>query len=410
VTVGADGVVSVGTSATNTKKDLALAKVGVLQLALGAGADVLSAGAAPLPIAVYGGADNDVLATGSANDILDGGDGDDTLKGGAGDDWLDGGGGDDTLDGQGGCDGCFGGLGADTNLDDEATARIEQVEFNFAKGREACESSGFGGPATGDYTPPPNGGGTGGGTTQSAAGALTTKAFDGVEVEFSYIPSGTFKMGSPESDADADFSEKTQHNVTISKAFLMARTEVTQELWQAVMGSHPSRITVDNKRPVDTVSWNDAQAFLLQLNRREGVAWKYRLPTEAEWEYAARAGTTTVRYGTLDDIAWYSGNSNNETHAVKGKTANAWNLYDMVGNVWEWTGDWWTVGWNWRSAYWPSTALTDPYGPATGSDRVYRGGGYSGDASSTRIANRLNGDPELTHATTLGFRPARSLP
>ena len=138
VNVGADGVLSVGSS--NTKKDVALAKVGSLTLALGGGADVLTAGAATLPIAVYGGADAVVLATGSANDILDGGAGDDRLSGGAGDDWLDGGDGDDTLDGEGGCDGYFGGPGADTNLDDEATARLVQVELNFAKGREGCES------------------------------------------------------------------------------------------------------------------------------------------------------------------------------------------------------------------------------------------------------------------------------
>ncbi|MFM2152817.1 MAG: hypothetical protein RL199_1252 [Pseudomonadota bacterium] len=380
VNVSADGVVSVGTSATNTKKDVALAQVGGLSLTLGAGADVLTAGAAKLPIAVYGGADNDVLATGSANDILDGGSGDDTLNGGAGDDGLDGGEGDDTLDGQGGCDGFFGGAGADTNLDDEPTGRIEQVELNFAEGQETC--------------------GSGGGST-GTAGELTTKYFQGVAVEFSYIPAGNFMMGSPESDPDAGIHEKTQHKVTLTKPFLLARTEVTQHLWTAVMDNNPSYYTGDNKRPVEMVSWNDAQLFVAALNTAEGVTEMYRLPTEAEWEYAARAGSTSPRYGTLDIIAWYNSNSGNETHAVKGKAANAWGLYDMLGNVWEWTGDWY--------GDYALTAVTDPKGPASGSVRVCRGGSWVSDASNSRAAYRASSGPGGTNGS-LGFRPARSLP
>jgi formylglycine-generating enzyme required for sulfatase activity len=358
VNVSADGVVSVGTSATNTKKDVALSQVGALSLTLGAGADVLTAGAATLPIAVYGGGDNDVLSTGLANDLLDGGDGDDTLNGGVGDDWLDGGDGDDSLDGQGGCDGFFGGAGADTNLDEEPTGRIEQVELNFAEGQEACGSGGSGGSDT--------------------AGALTTKTFNGVSVEFSYIPAGAFKMGSPDSDTESYDVEKPQHDVTLTKPFLLARTEVTQQLWTAVMGNNPASFTGDDKRPVERVSWSQVQDFLAQLNIRDGGMLKYRLPTEAEWEYAARAGTTTPRYGTLDSIAWHSGNSPDGTQPVKGRQANAWNLFDMLGNVSEWTND--------LYGGYAATAATDPQGlaPGTTNLRAVRGGRWDLDASRAR--------------------------
>ncbi|MFM2154009.1 MAG: hypothetical protein RL199_2444, partial [Pseudomonadota bacterium] len=230
------------------------------------------------------------------------------------------------------------------------------------------------------------------------AGALTTKTIEGVAVEFSYIPAGTFKMGAPDSDTESGYSEKPQHGVTLTKPFLLARTEVTQQLWAAVMGSNPSYFNGDDKRPVEQVSWTQVQEFLAQLNSRENVTGKYRLPTEAEWEYAARAGTTSPRYGALDNVGWYSDNSNGETHSVKGKQANAWNLYDMLGNVWEWTGDWYDG--------YGGTAVTDPQGPATGSDRVFRGGCWNDSASLSRAAYRSFGSGN----NSLGFRPARSLP
>ncbi|MFM2153762.1 MAG: Bifunctional hemolysin/adenylate cyclase precursor, partial [Pseudomonadota bacterium] len=169
VNVTAAGVVSIGTSATNTKKDIALTKVGGLSLFLGAGADAVKAGDATLPISAYGSADNDTITTGSGRDLLDGGDGDDTLTGGVGDDTLVGGDGDDTLDGQGGCDGYDGGDGVDTNLDDQSAAKVEGVEADFSKGQPTCQFA-------------------------STGGALVTKLFAGVTTEFSYIPAGTFKM------------------------------------------------------------------------------------------------------------------------------------------------------------------------------------------------------------------------
>jgi Ca2+-binding RTX toxin-like protein len=305
VNVTSAGVVSVGTSATNTKKDIALTKVGGLSLFLGAGADVVKAGDATLPISAYGSADNDTITTGSGRDLLDGGPGDDVLTGGTADDRLVGGDGDDTLDGQGGCDGYDGGSGVDTNLDDQSAAEVEGVEADFVKGREACIAG--------------------------SAGALVMKTFAGVVAEFSYIPSGVFKMGSPGTDTEAYPNERPQHDVTISRPFLMARAEVTQQLWTAVIGANPSRFTSsngytkDNQRPVEQVTRDEAKAFLSKLDILEGVSeGTYRLPTEAEWEYAARAGTTEPRYGNLDEIAWYASNSGYVTRAVKGKRPNPW--------------------------------------------------------------------------------------
>jgi formylglycine-generating enzyme required for sulfatase activity len=213
-------------------------------------------------------------------------------------------------------------------------------------------------------------------------------------------------MGSPDSDTESSESEKPQHDVTLTKPFLMARTEVTQQLWQAVMSSNPSYFTGDDKRPVEQVSWNDAQSFVAALNTVEGVIEKYRLPTEAEWEYAARAGSTSPGYGSPDNIAWYSVG---QTHAVKGKAANAWGLYDMLGNVWEWTADNWRDDWDRSSPYWAATAVTDPKGPASGSYRVVRGGSWSDSPSIARAACRTGSAPGRA-AYVMGFRPARSLP
>ena len=188
-------------------------------------------------------------------------------------------------------------------------------------------------------------------------------------------------MGSPEDEEGRSFSER-QHEVRISQGFWMGKHEVTQGEWEGVMGANPSHF----KRcglgcPVEQVSWEDVQEFIRRLNEQEsGSGYVYRLPTEAEWEYAARAGTTGARYGELDEIAWYGGNSGWTTHLVGQKGANAWGLHDMLGNVWEWVADWY--------AEYPAGAVTDPQGPDTGSGRVYRGGSWVNRARHVRSAIR----------------------
>jgi formylglycine-generating enzyme required for sulfatase activity len=213
--------------------------------------------------------------------------------------------------------------------------------------------------------------------------------------QFSQIPAGTFQMGSTAYTS----SEQPVHSVTISRTFYMQKTEVTQGQWRAVMGSNPSYFsTCGDTCPVEQVSWDDITTFLQRLNAQTpGVT--YRLPTEAEWEYAARAGTTGETYGTLDSIAWYSGNSTSKTHAAAGKQANAWGLYDMIGNVWEWVNDW-------HGSY-SSASVTDPTGPATGTVRVLRAGSCYSPRYSARAAYRDNGGPS-GRRDSVGFRLVRT--
>ena len=156
-----------------------------------------------------------------------------------------------------------------------------------------------------------------------------------------YISPGTFMMGSPSSEPKRD-SDEQQHKVTLTKGVYIGVTEITQSQWKAIMGNNPSYFKGDNL-PVEQVSWNDCQEFIRKLNLQEGGN-KYRLPTEAEWEYTCRAGTTTrFCFGDsesrLGDYAWYSSNSSSKTHPVSRKKPNVWGLYDMHGNVWEWCED-----------------------------------------------------------------------
>ena len=219
------------------------------------------------------------------------------------------------------------------------------------------------------------------------------RAFDGME--FAWVPAGEFRMGS--TSAEAGYDEHPVTRVRISRGYWLGKYEVTQDQWQAVMGTNPSEFSGCGRCPVETVSWDDAQAFIRQLNARGGGAW-YRLPTEAEWEYAARAGTIGDRYGNLDSIAWHDANSGDRTHPVAQKMPNAWGLHDMLGNVSEWVQDWY--------GGYPGGSMTDPTGPVSGSTRVLRGGGWISYARYCRAAARYGSSPGGRN-NSLGLRLLR---
>ena len=227
------------------------------------------------------------------------------------------------------------------------------------------------------------------------------------------IPRGTFTMGSPIEEAGKKNDEK-QHQVEISMDYYLGVTEVTQGQYEKVTGTNPSyfqkQLISENDSsvyPVDSVSWEDAVGFckkLSDLPKEREAGRIYRLPTEAEWEYACRAGSKTAySFGessiTLGDYAWVLNNSNNQTHPVGKKKPNAWGLYDMHGNAWEWCNDWFSD--------YPNGALSDPSGPKEGSYRVIRGGGWSHDASLCRSAFRY-GDHPSHRLLNFGFRVAIS--
>ena len=212
----------------------------------------------------------------------------------------------------------------------------------------------------------------------------------GAEMEFVWIEPGVFQMGSD----DGSSNERPVHEVEISRGFWLGKYEVTQGEWEAVMGSNPSYYKGDSRRPVETISWNDVQGFIAKLNAAAGSD-VYRLPTEAEWEYACRAGTTTA-YGyqvrdpnpSLGDYAWYSGNNSpSGPKVVGGKKPNDWGLHDMHGNVWEWVQD------RYSSNYYNNSPRVDPPGPDTGSGRVLRGGYFDGHAQYLRSAYRYRYSP-----------------
>jgi formylglycine-generating enzyme required for sulfatase activity len=227
------------------------------------------------------------------------------------------------------------------------------------------------------------------------------------------IPKGTFQMGSPIEEEGAD-DDEAQHQVTISKDYYLGVTEVTQGQYEKVMGTNPSRFQKQVIRksdssmyPVEKVLWEDAVEFCKKLSDlpEEKVAGRvYRLPTDAEWEYACRAGSNTAySFGegskSLGDYAWFGGNSNNQTHPVGEKKANAWGLYDMHGNVWEWCTDWY--------GKYPKGAVSDPVGPREGSYRVLRGGGWGTAAANCRSADRCMFLPSRRFSI-FGFRVALS--
>ena len=217
--------------------------------------------------------------------------------------------------------------------------------------------------------------------------------------KFAQICPGTFMMGSPDSEPGRQSHEGPQHQVTISKGFELQTTEVTRAQWQAVMGS-PSGNFENPDFPITWVSWDDTQAFIAKLNAK-GDGYRYRLPTEAEWEYAARAGTTGPYAGDVEAMAWHEDNAGRQTHPVATKAPNAWGLYDMHGNVLEWTQDWYSD--------YSASPVTDPVGPNSGFPLVHRGGSFVLPAKCSRSAFRWYDTPGIT-AGYIGLRLLRTSP
>ncbi|MCQ2317434.1 MAG: SUMF1/EgtB/PvdO family nonheme iron enzyme [Bacteroidales bacterium] len=233
---------------------------------------------------------------------------------------------------------------------------------------------------------------------------VITFTVNGVSFDMVYIDGGTFTMGATaEQGSDAEDNEKPAHSVTLS-CFHIGKFEVTQELWEAVMGSNPSHFKSDDL-PVECVNWNGCQTFINKLNQLcagQLNGKKFSLPTEAQWEYAARGGNKSSHYkycgsDDIGSIAWYVENSGDETHAVGTKSPNELGLYDMSGSVWEWCQDWY--------GDYSGDSQTDPTGPLSGVVRVYRGGSWCSDAIYCRVSYRING-PLSYNYNNLGLRLA----
>lgn len=235
-----------------------------------------------------------------------------------------------------------------------------------------------------------------------------TEKVSGVEIEMIYVKGGTFRMGATEEQGDDAYdSEKPVHSVTLSDYYI-GKFEVTQGLWEKVMGTtiHEQRIKagysftngVGSDYPMYYVNWEEAQEFCRKLSQLTGKT--YVLPTEAQWEYAARGGVKSRGYkysgsNTIDDVAWYD--DNYSTHPVGTKLPNELGLYDMSGNVWEWCSDWYA------SDYYYDSPQSNPTGPSTGSYRVLRGGSWRNSARSCRVSNRNANDPS-SRDDHYGFR------
>jgi len=239
-------------------------------------------------------------------------------------------------------------------------------------------------------------------------GGTTTFTVNGVSFKMVAVQGGTFTMGATaEQGSEAESDENPAHQVTLS-SYCIGQTEVTQELWLAVMGSNPSYFQASTnsdygtnlQRPVEQVSWIECPAFISKLNQMTGK--NFRLPTEAEWEYAARGGNRSQGYkyagsNNVDDVAWHTGNSSSTTHTVATKAPNELGIYDMSGNVYEWCQD--------RYGSYSSSAQTNPTGPATGSYRVARGGCLNNLARHCRVSSRRSGAQNVQH-TNHGLRLA----
>jgi len=239
-----------------------------------------------------------------------------------------------------------------------------------------------------------------------------TRVFGGIEMV--WCPPGSFAMGSPAprkfevldwkmewGGEEGRIHLETRHRVTLTQGFWLAKTETTQQQWESVMGGNPSEFKGPDL-PVETVSWDDVQKWLAEMNRRHPLpeGWGWDLPTEGQGEYACRAGTRGPYAGSgkLDAMGWYDGNSGGKTKPVAMKQANDWGLHDMHGNVWEWCRDW----------YWEysTDSITDPVGIASGSHRVFRGGSWRAIAQECRSAVRIAGKPDIQSIDFIGFRPA----
>ena len=253
----------------------------------------------------------------------------------------------------------------------------------------------------------------GGGVPQEALDIHTGIAcIDALATDMILVNGETFPMGALWTDTNAYDNEQPQHNVTLSD-FYICKYEVTQELWEAVMGGNP---TYNNdgwtevkgkgaKYPAYRISWNNCDTFIQRLNDKTGL--KFRMPTEAEWEFAAKGGNITNGYtyagsNILGDVAWYKDNSNDKTHEVMQKSPNELGLYDMSGNVEEWCSDWYD-----RTYYRDNIDNVNPQGPATGTYRVHRGGNYDSEANSCRVLRRDYVHPRIFY-TNYGLRLALS--
>jgi len=253
-----------------------------------------------------------------------------------------------------------------------------------------------------------------------AQGKNYMQPVNGVTFEMVYVKGGTFMMGATEEqESDAENVEKPAHQVTLSDYYI-GKFLVTQGVWKAVMGSNPSTSQKGDNYPVESISWNSIQTFLTKLSQQTGR--KYTLPTEAQWEYAARGGSggdkfvyawcgggvvafsgTLAREATkysgsnnIDEVAWYVGNSGGTTHPVGMKKPNALGIYDMSGNVLEWCSDWF--------GSYSSRAQTNPTGPSSGSLRIVRGSGYGNNAIHCRVSSRGKANPAGVCYGDVGFR------
>jgi formylglycine-generating enzyme required for sulfatase activity len=305
-------------------------------------------------------------------------------------------------------------------------------------------ATGAGGSSDTDGSAGAGGAGGTGGAGGSGGGPGTVCPAGGWPPGWVCVNPGTFTMGSPQGEIGR-YPEERQHMVTMTRPFWMQATEVTQGQWQSAMGNNPAiHKGCGSNCPVEAVSWFDGVLYANALSTRDGLTpcyekpsggvfdanaaaakvaptWRlgldcpgYRLPTEAEWEYTARAGTTTGFFSgdpsttmcspldaALDVAGWYCANSGNNTHAPGTKRANAWGIYDMHGNVWEWV-------WDWAAPY-GTAPVTDPIGPSSGTQREARGGSFYAAPYSCRSALRGPGVPDSTYNDT-GFRLARSIP